>query len=201
MNNNKTAMCAVAGAALIASSAFAGPEWIEQDDAGSNLATAQPTLGSGPLQSIAGRLGVVQSFLGGTDYEDLFLITVQSPSLFTMQVTSADFDAQLFVFNVTLPGQLFGLLANNDTVLGDEPFVGNMATDSTGAQLLLPGVYVVGISGLGRNPLSNTGAIFNFQSQTEVSGADGPGGINPLSGWTGEGQTGEYIIDVTGVTF
>ncbi len=198
--------CVAASAAvvLIAGSAQAGPDWIEGAiDAGSTLETAQPITGTGPITSISGTLSAGSPFGpgGGPDYEDMYLLRISAPSTFSFTVGEAEFDPQLFLFNVTLPGQALGLLANNNTPSGLLPILTGSATDGSGAMVLLPGVYALGVSGVGRVPVSNTGPLFFFASPTEVSGPDGAGGINPLSDWTGEGQTGTYFIDVEGVTW
>ena len=197
MLSQKAFVYALAGGVFITASAVAGPEWVEQGDAGSLVPTAQKTYGSGSLLSISGSLSSHLS-LGSVDYEDMYLITVLNPTIFSMKILDADFDAQLFIFNITLPGEGFGLLANNDTVDGNAPEVGNHATDGTGSQLLLPGKYAIAISGLGRIPISLSGPIFFFGNSTEVSGADGPGGIHPIIDWSGEGQVGSYTILLIG---
>ena len=182
---------------------LAGPDWVEgKTDAGSTFLTAQRTFGTGQLTTITGALSAPSAFAGGAaDYEDLFLVTITDPSKFSMTVANADFDAQIWVFNVTLPGQLFGLLANNDTRMGNMPVIGPFATDGSGAALTLPGVYAIAISGAGRFPISNGGAIFNFGSPTEISGPDGPGGFLPLSGWSGVGEVGSYVLELEGTGF
>jgi hypothetical protein len=129
----------------------------------------------------------------------MFLLRISTPMAFSFTVADAEFDPQLFLFNITLPGQALGLLANNDTAFGDLPILTSPSTDGSGAMVLLPGEYALGVSGLGRVPVSPTGPIFFFGSSTEISGPDGPGGINPLSGWTGQGQTGTYEIHLRGV--
>jgi len=183
---------------LCAPAALAGPDWIEIGDAGSVIGTAQPTFGDGPLRTIAGSLSLGA---GMADFEDMYLITVLDPSKFSMTLTGATFDAQLFVFNVTLPGEAFGLLGNQSTINGNIPFLDSMSTDGSGAQLTQPGVYAIAISGMGRAPVSNTGEIFDFAIMHEVSGPDGPGGINPHIGWTGIGEVGTYVIELEGAGF
>lgn len=189
-------------ACALSASAVAGPEWVEHGDAGPVIGSAQPTQGTGNLGSIRGRLGVAGTSLGPIDLEDMFLIKVIDPTTFTMQITSATFNPQLFVFNVTLPGEAFGLLANDDTNSGMLPFIDRFSTDGTGAQINLPGVYAIAVSGAGRNPTAfNGNLLFNYISPTEVSGPDGPGGFLPHTGWTGDGETGDYLIDFTGTEF
>lgn len=183
---------------LTCGTALAGPDWVEGGDAGSMLASAQPTFGVGQIHSISGTLS---GSLLLPDFEDMYLIKVTDPSIFQMKIIGADFDAQLWVFNVTLPGEAFGLLGNDNTILGNAPVLGPLATDGTGAKISLPGVYAIAISGAGRVPVSQNGPIYNFVSPTEVSGPDGPGGFLPLSGWTGDGQVGSYTIQTTGIGF
>jgi hypothetical protein len=194
-----TRLCAIGTCLVFAGAAFAGPDWVEIGDAGSTLGSAQQTLGTGPLNSITGSLNGGLRVVG--DFEDMYLIRVVDPVNFSMTLLGASFDAQLFVFNVTLANEAFGLLANDNTPSGNIPFVGPFANDGTGAALKNPGVYAIAISGAGRQPVSVNGLIFNFFSPTEISGPDGPGGINPHTGWSGEGQTGDYTITMTGVGF
>jgi len=196
-------VAAFTAAGVCSGFALAGPDWVEgKNDAGSFVSTAQRTLGVGQLLAISGQLSAAFGLTGaGGDYEDMFLITVTDPSKFQITVASANFNAQLFIFNVTLPGQAFGLLANRETVFGDAPVLTPVATDGSGAALTVPGQYAIAISGYGRNPVSNTGAIFNFGSPFEVSGPDGPGGFNPHNAWVGEGEVGSYTLHLDGVGF
>ena len=192
------AFASIASSSIVAS-AFAGPEWVEEDDAGSVLITAQKTLGVGQLGMISGNLGGLEGF-AGVDSEDMYLIKIVNPAIFSMQVVG-NFDSQLFLFNVTIPGEAFGLLANDNTIGGTQPAFGNAATDGTGSMVNLPGVYAVAISGTGRNPTSINGNLFNYGNPNEVSGPDGPGGLNPHNGWTGNGPVGSYSIVLTGAEF
>lgn len=198
----KSAVAVSCSAFILSPAALAGPEWVEQGDAGGKIETAQRTAGVGDLNSIVGNLFGVSAFNlgGGGDFEDMYLVTVVNPGIFQLTV-DASFDAQLFLFNVTIPGEAFGLLANDNTLLGTNPELTPMANDGTGAALLLPGVYAIAISGAGRIPVSLNGAIFNFASSTEISGPDGPGGLNPHLDWSGEGEIGGYKIDLVGVSF
>lgn len=194
-----SAVRAVLTLSIVASGAAAGPDWTEVGDAGSNFATAQIPLGTGQLRSIAGSLGAEG---GGVDYEDMYLIGVSSPTIFRLELANPNFDAQLFIFNVTLAGAAFGLLANDDSKPGNpNPVLTQMATDGTMAILDLPGDYLIGVAGKGRNPISAGGLIFNFADPTEISGADGPGGLLRQIGWTGEGEVGDYVVTLEGVEF
>ena len=181
----------------LSTAAFAGPDWVEQGDSGSDLATAQITVtNTGTLNSISGTLG--GGFLA--DFEDCYLVRVLNPGTFTMTVGSANFNPQLFLFNISVTNGAFGLLANDDqNVENNLPRFGGTSNDGTQVIVSLPGLYMIGLTGFNRDPMSQTGAMFNQVSTTEVSGPDGPGGFNPLTGWAGTGQTGNYTIVFTGV--
>jgi hypothetical protein len=180
-------------------SALAGPDWTEVGDAGSSLPTAQIPAGVGQIHSIAGSLG---GEIGEPDFEDMYIIGIDEPTTFRLDLLNANFDAQLFIFNITLSGGAIGLLANDnaDEIL-NTPVLTNMATDGTNAVIDLAGTYLVGVSGAGRNPISAGGLIFDIQNPSEVSGADGPGGLLRHIGWEGEGAVGDYAIDMTSTIF
>lgn len=190
----------VAGSLLgMSGVAVAGPDWIEQGDAGPIFASAQRILGVGQVSSISGTLS---AGLLTPDLEDVYLLRISQPTMFSFDFSLAQFDCQAWLFNVTQANELFGLLAN-DNVNGNAAWslIAGPSTDGSGAQVTQPGVYALAITGLGRVPVSRTGAIFNIASPTEVSGPDGQGGLNPLESWQGDGQTGEYTILTQGVEF
>ena len=191
-------VCCAAMGGLIAT-ASAGPDWTEVGDAGSFLSSAQIPAGDGQIQSISGRLGNE----GETpDFEDMYIIGIDQPSTFHLELANPGFDAQLFIFNITLSGGALGLLANDDANANTtDPILTNMSTDGSNALLDLPGDYLVGVAGKGRNPISAGGLIFDIQIPTEISGADGPGGLLRHSGWEGVGATGDYAIMMEGTIF
>lgn len=180
----------------LTTAALAGPDWVEQGDAGSDVNTAQVTVVStGTLTTISGSLG--GAFVA--DFEDCYLFRVITPGTFTAQTATASFNAQLFLFNISVNNGAFGLLANDDRAAGNNrPLFGNVSNDGTQVIVNLPGLYMLGITGFNRDPQSETGAMFNQASVTEVSGPDGPGGFNPLTGWAGSGESGTYSISFTG---
>lgn len=199
MKTRSTLLVALTASLAMSSASMAGPDWTEDGDAGSTVQTAQVPLGEGQISSLSGRLGTRG---GGDDFEDMYYIGVAQPTSFTLQLTSPNFDAQLFVFHITLAGGALGLLANdNADIETTAPRITPMATDGTGVVLDLPGIYLVAVAGAGRTPVSATGEIFNFETSTEISGADGPGGLNRHIGWVGEGATGDYRIQMDGTIF
>jgi hypothetical protein len=173
-------MWRVGAAALLGMSgtALAGPDWLEQGDAGSTIGSAQVParpFGAPALTSIAGSLS--EGFID-PDYVVLYL------------------------FNITINGEGYGLLANDDeSAMSTLPKLTGASTDGTGVIITFPGDYVLAVTGYGRTPVSRTGAMFNFASNTEISGADGPGGLNPLSSWTGVGETGHYSFEMEATDF
>lgn len=195
---------------LVSAQALAGPDWVEGGDAGSVLLTAQPVVGVGAPIRISGRLsGAASGFADNSsnasvlgDYEDMYIIRIEKPGTFSFTVSSSNFDSQLFLFNITLASEAFGLLANQSTSTpGIDARITGMATDGTGAMVLNPGTYALAISGMGRNPVSSTGGIFNFATPNEISGPDGPGGLNAHLSWTGVGEVGDYDIDLFGIGY
>jgi MYXO-CTERM domain-containing protein len=192
-------LCAIAALGVFSGVAAAGPDWVERGNAGGTLGEAQPVVGVGQLRTIQGTLSTEGP---EPDLEDMYLIRITQPSEFSFDLFSADFDTQLWLFNVTRADEAFGLLANDDadgktrTSLIDGP-----ATDGTGARVLNPGVYALAISVGGRVPISLGGLIYRFDSRTEISGPDGAGGLNSHVGWQGDGVGGSYVIGVEGVTY
>lgn len=196
----RTASVVAALAALSAAvPALAGPDWVENGDAGSDISSGQRIVGVG-----AGNVVISGSLSTGRDapdLEDVYLLQIVEPTLFSMDMRAAPFDSQIFIFHVK-DGQGFGMLANDNadgSTLGSA--LGSIATDGTAAALVLPGIYAIAITVAGRYPVSETGAIFQFDSPTEVSGPDGPGRQRPLLGWEGSGSGGAYIVTTQATTF
>jgi MYXO-CTERM domain-containing protein len=195
----KTPLLFLVASCALAAPAVAGPDWVEREDAGSNYTGAQRVVGVGTPLSISGTLS---TGLIGDDLEDVYLISITSPGTFKFDLRNSTFDSMIHLFNVTQAEELFGLLANNDSAFSPGSYIGGpMATDGSGAMVLNPGIYALAISGFNRHPVSRTGDIFLFTSLTETSGPDGPGGINPLEGWVGTGETGSYNIIMEGVGY
>ncbi len=195
-------IAALSVVALLPQLAVAGPDWLETTDAGSVIATAQvPSrpFGAAGLTSIAGSLsqGLTQP-----DYEDLYFIRVLIPTAFSVRPAFADFNVVVYLFNITVNGEGYGFLANDDESTSSTlPKLRHQSDDGTQVILVFPGDYVLGITGAGRVPVSRTGPMFNFASNTEVSGPDGPGGLNPLQGWSGVGETGRYGFTLEATDF
>ncbi|MGE3106751.1 MAG: hypothetical protein AB7G11_14845 [Phycisphaerales bacterium] len=182
--------------------ALAGPDWVEIGDAGSAVNTAQIPLRPIGATSLFSIEGVLATGVLGNDYEDLYFFRVVDPAQFSVTVATADFNAVMYLFDITVNNELYGRLGNDnmsaESVL---PRLTSAATDGTGVQITQPGDYLIAITGAGRVPVSRTGAIFNLGSATEISGPDGVGGLNPLSDWTGIGEQGNYRMVFTSADF
>ncbi|MCL4219978.1 MAG: DVUA0089 family protein [Phycisphaerales bacterium] len=200
----KTTIIMVVG--LACSWAAAGPEWIEAGDAGPVPGSAQSvTGGGGPVTKIIGDLYGPSSMPHRVqdDFQDMYLIYICDPIAFRATTLPAykgfaDFDPSMWLFSADGSG----LLANLDAGPGEpNVFMLNEATDATGSAVLVPGLYYLAISGAGSVPVSDPGGldIFHFIFPGEVSGPDGPGGMNPITGWSGPGQWGHYEIALWGV--
>lgn len=199
-------------------SAFAGPEWVEQGDAGSLPPGAQIVGGGGgPLLKISG--GLLGNGLNGLgDFEDMYLIQITDPAAFSATTTfvgggDAQFDSQLWLLKM----DGFGLLGNDDTFISGGPGFGSgtilsgstlgpMATDGTRQTIPGAGLYLLAISGKFDIPNSLGGHIYSFASSIEISGPDGPGGAQSITDWQNVGledgsqfgSTGTYTIALTG---
>jgi hypothetical protein len=189
--------------ALALSTAVQAHAWIEprDSDAGASVPTAQVPVGIGSLTSIQGVLdGEADS--GLPDFQDLFAVAITDPLNFSATTVTLgggiDVDTNLWLFD---PGER-GRLGNRDfapaTIFSR---LTPIADDGTFA-LTIPGLYYIGVSGGDSNrPTSGSLQIFNFLTQTELSGPDGPGGAGIHDGWSGAGESGSYRILLTGVSY
>lgn len=185
-------------AASFGHAALAGPDWVEGRDAGSLLSSSQRIVGLGNLNTIEGSLS---SALSDPDFEDMYLFRISDPDTFSLTISATNFNTAVWLFNVSKAEEAFGLLANDDDGKSFSSYLESNSNDGSLARVTTAGVYAIAISGSGRIPVSRSGAIFTFATSSEISGPDGPGGINPHEGWAGEGITGDYLIRVTGVEF
>jgi len=202
---NTTTIGTTIALGLFIGSAQAGPDWIEDGDAGSSVDAAQDTTTIGVVNTIAGRLG-------GSDREDVYRLIVEGADDVSSTVnfgflpgSDPDFNPALWLFDT----QGYGILGNDDDPLLGGPGARLIAPSTDGVTLqLAPGIYFLAITESGNVPLSmrpepspDAGVfeeIFFFESLTEVSGPDGAGADNPLAGWSGgNGSNGNYGIAIT----
>lgn len=208
-------VCAVA--LMVTNSSFAGPDWVEDGDAGSSIESAQVinNVVGGQVQRIVGQLSGGGTVAGiDADFEDLYLINITDPSKFMVSTApqfggSADFQTSLWLFDFDGFGQLGNVYSPQSPlggaageILGSTLF--NFATDDTGHVITKPGLYYLGITGVPNHPLASGPTegmdIFQFDQFDEISGPDGPGAAFPfIKWWWGEGETGSYEIIVEGV--
>jgi hypothetical protein len=189
---------------LSAAPALAGPDWDELLDAGPLPKTAQRLYGSGSIKTIAGAL--VRSPLAGdrsADAQDMYLIRIESPTIFSASTTAAaggfaNFNTRLWLFDASG----FGLLANDDDGGIGQSTLTNMSDDGTNIVIDQPGLYFLAITGSESTALDDRDQpIFFLDQQQEISGPDGPGGANPIDSWTQADDIGDYIIALSGAAF
>ncbi len=194
-------MIGLIAAASLSGAAMAGGSWSEAGDAGQSLADAQLVSGVGGLATITGSTG-------GDDFVDLYQIVINDVDAFIASTAgdqggfggSASYDTKLFLFDASG----LGVVANDD--FDGFPFHSELTgtpDDGSGLPgLVSGGVYYLGISAFGVDAISASGNIFDIADFDEISGADGPGGLDPLSDWDiGFAGQGEYEIALQGVSF
>lgn len=168
--------------------------WTEVDDAPDSPSPGQPTLGVGPLTDIFGTLG---SGIVVADV-DMYCVRVTDPTAFGAIVDSADFDSQLFMFDIGG----FGVNHNDDNVglLSGLYSLGPAAGTPAPIPLVAGAMYGLAISSYDVDPVDAAGGFmwadspFGDQTAPELS----PG---PLGGWSGDGGEGAYHIRLVGATF
>jgi hypothetical protein len=121
-------------------------QWVEQGDAGDQIATAQIPIGSGALATIAGTIDA--------NDVDMFCFQTADPATFVAQTcgTGATWDTQLFIFR---PDGV-AVTWDDDTC---DPGLQSLINGFSSCQYNLgPGQYYVAISKYNRDPLSAAGA-------------------------------------------
>lgn len=204
MDINTRAIVTLLATGALSSGAIAGPDWIEDGDAGSTLGSSQDITSVGPINTIAGTLG-------GEDTEDVYKLVILNgddiagPVQFGLNLGEGGFNPSLWLFD----SQGYGVLGNDDDPILGGPDSRLITPSTDGVTLLLPpGTYFLAITESGNVPLSfREGAlagegsfeeIFSFESVTEVSGPDGAGADNPLAAWSGgPGTVGGYGVVIT----
>jgi hypothetical protein len=203
-------MTTLAATATLATRAPGGPVWDEISDAGATAPKSETTSGGNKeLTRIRGNLSAT-GFVGA-DFEDMYLIRICDPDAFKATTLAsaggiAEFNSQLFIFKPDPPVQAFGLLGNDDAVLGEpDALLTGVSDDGSGAKIEDPGLYYIAISVSGWDPGSAGGAIFVTDLADEISGPDGPGGPFAHTLWAGDPGPifgdGRYTIDLDAVTF
>lgn len=168
-------------------------------DAGDSLLTAHVLPNLIVVIGFGGGGQICGSTQGEANPVDMYRLTILSPGPVDFRASTslsfggfATFDTQLWLFDAA--GH--GLIGNDDSPFGGFQSLIDTDLAEGGSFFLDPGVYYLAVSGFGNEPVSAGGLIFNQQTFTQVSIADGPGGGLPLSGWTGGGSHGSYTIDI-----
>ncbi len=125
---------------------------------------------------------------------DMYIICITDPNSFVAStVGGAGFDTQLFLFKCDGTG----VVHNDDS----SATVQSQIDNSTGC-ITEPGTYLLAITGYNQDPVDAGGQlIWNNTPFGEVRCPDGPGAGNPIAGWTGDGDSGIYTIQLQGAYF
>lgn len=197
----------------VAPAAFAGPDWDEGPvDAGSTLGTAQVISTTGAVNTITGRLNGT-ALTGGSDFQDCFLINIDSPTSFNLTTSpgtgsTGNFDPMMFLFKLDLRDGVWiakAVMANNDLAPGN-PQAGlkGDSNDGSGTTISVAGVYLIAISGFGSQPVNSAGEfIFNqafLQPGIFAGPTSEPVANYELAGWSANGSAGSYLMTVTGAS-
>ena len=211
MNTNWTAIAAlvVAGSLAVLPEAAHAYTFTEDpaDDAGDTLGTAAVVTGpgSGSLTAIYGSL--VSSGDPGTD-ADLYQITITTPSTFSATTDNATTNTA-FNGGQALDTALFLFDASGDAIAANDNTDGATLTSTLPAgnslyATLAPGVYYVGISISGNEPINLNNQLLFAQSDdsTTIRGAEGSNNTNPTTLDTFnlnnyDDEEGNYEIDLT----
>jgi hypothetical protein len=154
-------------------------------DVGETVATAEVTRGDGALNEIRG--------LGSATDTDLYKIRITNPENFTAFAQLIRYfgdGAQLCLFN----SQGKGVMA----IDARTPIL--PVIDSTVVPIAA-GEYYIGITTSGRYPVDAQGRRLWDETINVVSAPNGPGAFSTLDHWEGQGETIQYHLRLTGVSY
>ncbi len=209
--NGKIPVASFVCAFALVSSALAGPDWDEgPTDAGSTASTAQVITVTSAVNTITGKL--TASALVQGDFQDCFLINIETPSQFSITTGpgiggNPAFNPMLFLFRVDASPTAtlaHGVMANNDISFGSTVAgLRQLTNDGSGGGVFGPGVYMIAICGFGSQPINANGQnIFNqaFLQAGVIAGTAAGLEDTRLAGWSADGDVGNYVLNVQGVT-
>lgn len=178
-------------AVLLSATSAVAQNWTEAGDAGSLVASAQVTAGSGPLQSISGSLA---------EHGDVDVYCLQLNAAPPAGLVLAAFNcaSQAYPSMYLFDANGMGVIANMLCWGGSKYLVAPNGS-------LAPGLYYLAISHPGYLPQSAGGPIWNY-TQGGQTPPDGSGGGFPLVSWVGPDSVvpvWEYVITTQGnyITF
>jgi hypothetical protein len=148
----------------------------------------------GTAQNVGPGVDKITGYINGA--ADLFGINLAGgtfsaqTSPFGNPPSGSNFDTALFLFD----SNGFGLIFNED--LSDDIWQSRIEIS------LDPGLYYIGVAAWDFDPISAGGEIFPDEPWTDQLGPTGPGGGQPLSGWSGNDhdEYGYYTISMNQTT-
>lgn len=185
---------------LLAAGSVQAAAFSEVDDAGESLISAISVISDQrmPLESISGSLS------GDGDLFKIFLTGNQQFSATTSNSDTAQIPIDLALgipVDLVIDPKLFLFDALGNGVYANDDLFGSTQSTLTSGGLspFEPGIYFLGISSSGLNPISAAGQIFPSEPFDQVVGTTGSGGGAPLIGFAGDRTaSGRYTIALTG---
>ena len=177
------------GSGLFAVTQYQFVEAEVSPDAGESLSTAQDLINqNGQLVN-----GITGSLSDNNDVDiyKIYLPGNQTFSATTFDTSISNIDTRLFLFDANGRGVYFNDDENDQTRQSTLP-AGHPLTPQAA------GNYYLAITSYEKEPLSTEGNIFGSGSFTDILGATGNGGSQPLSSWNNNGtDSGTYFISIT----
>jgi hypothetical protein len=163
-------LAAVSSLVLGGASAARAQAWTETGDAGDLVATAQATLGTGSISSIAGNLA---------SPTDVDVYCIQIPAVPPANLPLVQLQC------VVVQGPNVWLFdATGKGVFSNSTCSGGAKTILAPNVSLAPGTYYLAVSFSGLDPQSSSGPIW-LSAPPSYRAPDGPGGAGSLTGWAG----------------
>ena len=156
-------------------------------DAGESLSTAQNLINQNSQVN-----GITGSLDNDNDV-DIYQITLPGNQTFSATTvnSSTNVDTRLFLFDANGQGIYFNDDVDSETVKSTLPAEHPLTPQKAGN-------YYLAITSYANEPLSKDGTIFGSGSFTDILGATGNGGSQPLSSWNNDGRnSGAYFVSIT----
>ena len=179
---------------LVAAGSLNAQNYIENGDAGSNLATAQATgMGGGALNTISGT--IISAFDG-----DFYYITLANPGIFSASTVGNGNTLDTLLYLFTAAGNPIYL---NDDAPGGNSVGSTLPAGTSFTMNLAAGTYIIGISLSGAEPINaaNQQLFADGVFSTDIRGPRA-GALGPVTGVTQATfpGSGAYVITLTGAT-
>lgn len=164
----------------------AAQNWNESFDSGDMIATADVTIGAGPLTSIMG------AHIAQFDPTDMYCVSIPDLSAF-----------QAYLVCTTLDDRDLWLFDANGYGIGMDDGCAFSVTRVSGQFGSTSGLYYLAVTADVNEALSSTGSIWDPPIVSGERAPDGPGAANPLTVWVNAVNvlTSPYTVYLSGAEF